>query len=172
MATHCKHGHAWTTENTYHSPKGNKACRACNNRRSKVYRSQNLVARTALALQYRMADPKAHSDRNRKWSAENRDLVNAKTRRHRARKADQYGQWAIPERTWLPFLYEVDPKCYYCRVPFHGIYTVEHKIPLSRPELCPLGKKLHEPWNIRLACGRCNSSKRDNTVAEWNGRAA
>lgn len=28
-ATHCRHGHAWTTENTYRHPSGSRVCRAC-----------------------------------------------------------------------------------------------------------------------------------------------
>lgn len=37
LPTECRHGHPYTPENTYVTPAGKRACRACRNRASKAY---------------------------------------------------------------------------------------------------------------------------------------
>ena len=105
--------------------------------------------------------------RSRKWKAENPENGRAHCRRRRARKLDQLGFWPISESQFVTLLFETDPNCYYCRTPLKGAYHLDHKIPLSRPKLCPTGKKLHEPWNIRLACPSCNLKKGTKTAEEF-----
>lgn len=51
--------------------------------------------------------------------------------------------------------------CHYCQkfvLPMHR--TIDHKIPLSR------GGR-HDPSNLTMACGRCNSRKRSLTESEF-----
>lgn len=42
--THCKHGHEYTPENTYLSPKGWRACRTCRRARRRHHYEQQLMA--------------------------------------------------------------------------------------------------------------------------------
>lgn len=44
-ATHCKHGHEFTTENTYIRPNGNRDCRQCVRERALRYWRQKGAAR-------------------------------------------------------------------------------------------------------------------------------
>lgn len=103
----------------------------------------------------------------RKWRTENPEKVRASYRRRRSRKLDQLGFWPLSESQFVTLLFETDPNCYYCRTPLKGVYHLDHKIPLSRPELCPPGKKLHEPWNCRLSCVSCNLKKSNKTAEEF-----
>lgn len=45
--THCRHGHEWTEENTYVSPKGLKACRACHRDKSREWHRARTAERRA-----------------------------------------------------------------------------------------------------------------------------
>jgi hypothetical protein len=47
--THCRHGHEWTEENTYVSPKGLKACRACHRDKSREWHRTRTAERRAPA---------------------------------------------------------------------------------------------------------------------------
>lgn len=38
--THCKRGHEFTSENTYHHPTGHRFCRACGRERSRAYKQR------------------------------------------------------------------------------------------------------------------------------------
>jgi hypothetical protein len=38
-ATHCKHGHTYSTENTYINPKGARVCKTCRLNDKKKYRA-------------------------------------------------------------------------------------------------------------------------------------
>ncbi len=38
LKTHCKHGHPFSAENTYHAPNGQRQCRECLRRASREYR--------------------------------------------------------------------------------------------------------------------------------------
>ena len=42
--THCKHGHAYTAQNTYITPSGSRDCRTCIRRRVAEYRARRKVA--------------------------------------------------------------------------------------------------------------------------------
>lgn len=42
--THCKHGHAFTLENTYVGPNGSRICRTCQDRRRREYQERGAVA--------------------------------------------------------------------------------------------------------------------------------
>jgi len=57
-------------------------------------------------------------------------------------------------------------RCFYCGSP--AKLTVDHKIPVSRPELLPT----NGPENVVLACGPCNASKKDLTTDEFLARRA
>jgi 5-methylcytosine-specific restriction endonuclease McrA len=89
-------------------------------------------------------------------------------RRRRARKLSQLGDWILPESEFIALLFETYPYCYYCEEPLISGFHVDHKIPLSRPELLQAGRKgLHEPWNLRLSCPGCNMSKGNRTAEEF-----
>lgn len=50
-AIHCKHGHPWTEENTYITPKGKKTCRTCKKQRNKEHmqRLRNVLRKAGLS---------------------------------------------------------------------------------------------------------------------------
>lgn len=189
--------HAWTDENTKLYPDGRLRCSLCvlekarawnhansskrlesnrrwaaaNRERSRAHTrkwdSANKERHLARNRKWRALHPEKDRARSRSWNSAHPEDRRARNRRRIARKLSQLGFWPIPEREWISFLYEVDPHCYYCRSPLLGVYQVEHRIPLARPELCPLGRKLHEPWNVRLSCPSCNRKKRDKTPEEF-----
>lgn len=86
----------------------------------------------------------------------------------KAEEALRRADWThrLPEREWLPLCRTVlsrdGSSCRYCgnnAGPFH----IDHVVPVSRGGLNDLD-------NLVVACGPCNSSKRDRPLSEWKGR--
>ena len=177
----CKRGHLGS-EFGFIRPDGRRGCRECRRVTQRARRAKNpektrgyansLYARNpekfrTQTQKYYDKNPEKRKDSSHTWRGQNPEKVKAHKRRRKARKLDQLGFWPIPEPLFLGLLYEIDPHCYYCRTSLKGVYHAEHKIPLSRPEMCPAGKKLHEPWNLRLSCPSCNFRKHNKTAEEF-----
>lgn len=142
-------------------------CKKCKSIANTVYRIR-CPEETRLSKQkYRDNNRETLREKGREYQKANKPQACVNQNRRRARLLDEFGTWVIPESDFISLLWETDPNCYYCRIPLKGAYHLEHKIPLSRPEECPEGKKLHEPWNLRLACPPCNWSKNDKTALEY-----
>ena len=87
--------------------------------------------------------------RNRQWSKDNQDVVQAKNARHRAAKLK-----AMP--TWLTTEQHQMIRAFYQLAQATGL-TVDHIVPLQGKTVCGL----HVPWNLQLLPRRENCSKRN-----------
>ncbi len=109
---------------------------------------------------YYMNNQEECRKRNEKWNKENTDKCKTYSRRRRACKLQQMGEWPIPEATFIAELLETHPFCYYCQEPLGDGYHIEHMIPLSRGGL-------HDYRNVVLSCPPCNMRKGTKTAKEF-----
>lgn len=100
-------------------------------------------------------------ERTRRWFQDNPERARALAHTKRARKRAVPGSHTAEDV--LRIYRRQRGLCFYCRVPLHGTYHVDHKIPLSRTELNPT----NGPENICCACPKCNMQKRDMTAGEF-----
>lgn len=100
-------------------------------------------------------------ERTRRWFKDNPERSRAQGHTKRARKRAVPGSHTAEDV--LRIYRRQKGLCFYCRVPLHGTYHVDHKIPLSRTELNPT----NDPKNICCACPKCNVQKRDMTAKEF-----
>jgi hypothetical protein len=99
--------------------------------------------------QWRLENPKAQRAQSRRWKALNRGALGWSTAKQDQARFDFYGGL-----------------CAYCgRDLAHGFHW-DHVIPLIRGGT-------NWPANLRPACPKCNASKRDKPLSEWQtgGRA-
>lgn len=124
---------------------------------------------------------KRHPEKNKMWSALYRKMHPEKEARrcalyqkkhpekkqiHNAkRRALTFTNTLISElltsTEWLAILADADGHCTYCSK--EARLTLDHVIPLSK------GGK-HSKDNVVPACLRCNSSKGNKTLEEWNAK--
>ena len=81
--THCKHGHEFTTGNTYISPLGARMCRECGSRKTKEWRDSHPGYAAAVTRKYRNAHAEDIKAMRRLRYAENAE-------RERERSSDYY----------------------------------------------------------------------------------
>src|SRR5574338_289610 len=165
--TPCREGHEFTPENTYITPNGRRECRTCRRASYRRRYATNSERKLETNQRWRRANLSKTREAERRWRKTNTFRVRTNKWRYKVSKRGQRGVFAIPEHEFIALLFETYPNCYYCDSPLTEGFHVEHKIPLSRPDLCPPGKKLHEPWNIRWACAGCNTKKGNKTAREF-----
>lgn len=84
-----------------------------------------------------------------------------KALRYLARKAKADGDFSKED---IEKIYaSQDGRCAYCGTELNGKFHIDHIHPLSRGGS-------NWPNNLACACAKCNTSKRDKTVAEWRSR--
>lgn len=99
------------------------------------------------------ARKEAHAEKREAWRQKNRERARWHVRMRRARVRGAVG-WATPEQIAARIAY-YGHRCYLCG----GAYeSIDHVIPVSRGGS-------NWPANMRPACGRCNSRKRDRRLA-------
>ncbi len=94
-------------------------------------------------------NPERIRARNRQWSKNNQDVVQAKNARHRAAKLKAMPLWLTSEQHQLI-------RDFYRLARATGL-TVDHIVPLQGKTVCGL----HVPWNLQLLPRRENCSKRN-----------
>lgn len=104
---------------------------------------------------------------HRQWQLKHIVENRAKARRYYARKRGAEGKHTAADVV-LQIKAQTDKRgvlhCWWCGKPINGNdYQVDHAIPLNRGGS-------DNPSNIVVSHGRCNSSKRDQTPAEYLGR--
>lgn len=97
---------------------------------------------------------------SKKWKQKNPEAVLAMNHTRRARLRNVPGTFSAADIAAMQ--QSQGGLCYYCAEPLSR-YEVDHKIPISRPELSPT----NSPENLCLACPTCNSQKRNKTEAEF-----
>ena len=176
MQTHCPHGHELSGDNLYVVPKtGKRHCRTCKRDSKRKHSEENPDYNRQwnkdnpdYNRQWNKANPEKKRQSDLNWQQANPEKVRAKSQRRRALKLDQMGRWPIPEHEFIAELFEIYPFCYYCQEPLDDGFHVEHKIPLSRPEMKPdRFEGLHDFRNVRLACADCNLRKHNKTAEEF-----
>lgn len=87
---------------------------------------------------------------SRKWKKANLDKHNLHCQKYRVKKRQGDAQGCSD---WADLMVNplVGKPCFYCG-DFESGYHIDHHIPISRGGP-------HEPWNLRVACPRCNMSK-------------
>lgn len=107
------------------------------------------------------------------WYEANRDYVREYHRQYRKakpefRKAQSERRRSLKKQALgthtaadIITLYEQsEDRCMYCGIRLFGEYHLDHIHPLSRGGT-------NWPENLAIACVRCNTSKNDRTLAEW-----
>jgi 5-methylcytosine-specific restriction endonuclease McrA len=99
----------------------------------------------------------------KQWSKENRDYLKAYNSwwRHRREAWLQNNGNNTLTKSEIKELFKQYPFCVYCGE--DEDLTLDHIVPVSRGGQNCIG-------NITIACHRCNSSKNDKLLSEWNGR--
>ena len=121
--------------------------------RNKKYYEKNRDKEALRKQLQRRSDPESFRERNKRYAANNRAILNAKAARRRAIKASATTYVVSKKEIW--HLY--NSKCVYCQNPST---TMDHVMPLNRGGNHGIG-------NLAPCCGPCNFSKRDRTVMEW-----
>lgn len=122
---------------------------------------ERLAAKRAEGTRRLLRCPDAVRAACAKWSKAHAELNRARTARRRALQAGLPGCFTPADV--LHLYEEQDGRCFYCGTDLGGVYQVDHKIPISRPELSPT----NWPENLCCACCKCNASKRNLTAAEF-----
>lgn len=126
---------------------------------------QNTEARRATVRLYRRDNPEkvklAVDAAKRKKPELYKAIGSAKASRRRANLWVLLGSHTAEDI--LRIYEEQGGRCYYCGEDLEGRYNVDHKIPLSRPELSPT----NDPDNLCCACASCNGHKHDMTAQEY-----
>ena len=141
------------------------------------WNKENQEKARAADAKYRLANPEKHKVCDSRWHWENLEkarAADAKFRRaNREKRAVSYNKWRTLKYTntpigemlmsteWLAILAEAAGHCHYCDK--EAKLTLDHVIPLSK------GGK-HSADNVVAACGHCNSSKGNKTLAEWQAK--
>lgn len=121
------------------------------------YREKNRATYAARKTDYAVSQ--------RAWVDANRERVRAyKSKYKHKRRALEAsnGIFSVSERDLRRALLRADNACTYCRRNFSDDIRVtwDHVVPVTRGGTFSVG-------NLVPACGPCNSSKMDRTVAEW-----
>lgn len=106
------------------------------------------------------ADPEKFKQRNRDWSKANPDQVRAKNHRRRTRIAGNGGYFTAKDVANMRYIQ--GGKCAYCGRLGQRLH-IEHIIPVVRG-----GPS--DPFNLCLACRRCNLNKGSKLLSEWTVR--
>jgi 5-methylcytosine-specific restriction endonuclease McrA len=156
----------WAKENPEKvKAKEAKYCKANPEKRKakdlKWARENTIRKKTTDARRY-AAHPEISKELNSKWYKEHPEQARFKCA---TRRAGKYANTPISElltsTEWLAILAEAAGRCAYCGK--EAKLTLDHVIPLSK------GGK-HSASNVVPACLRCNSSKKNYTVEEWNAK--
>lgn len=163
--------HDWINVNIYKSPSGRISCLPCKKLRSKKWREANKEYIKQYAKEtyphikeyvynWQKRNPEKFKAYQKISAKRNKVTKNLQTRKYKAKKLNQLGDWFIKEKEWIDFLrYLQFDLCFYCDT-FISDFHIEHKIPLSRGGL-------HSMENIVLSCPTCNLRKGTKTVEEF-----
>jgi len=122
---------------------------------------ERLAAKRAEGVRRWLRHPDAVRTACAKWSKTHPELNRARAARRRAFLAGLPGSFTPSDI--LRLYEEQGGRCFYCGDDLRGGYQVDHKIPISRPELSPT----NWPENLCCACRRCNARKHNLTAAEF-----
>lgn len=137
-------------------------CKECNLNRNRQWKKDNPQKQYETNKKWRQS----HSDKDKEyglaWARRNRDSVNAKKHRYRARKKNADGSYTLEQ---IQALYEAqNHRCYHCDIDLEVVgKSLDHLIPLSRGGSNNID-------NLGWLCPGCNSSKRDKMPWEWDSR--
>lgn len=111
--------------------------------------------------QYHAKDPEKRRDEQRQWRSTHRAVVLAWKRDRYARRRGAPGTYTLKD---IENMYaSQNGRCFYCAVELRERFDVDHYIPISKGGS-------NWPENLRIACKRCNSSKRDRMPDEFRKR--
>jgi len=132
------------------------ANREKNNARQAIYRAADPEKQKRRHATYRAANPEKQTARVARWRAANPDISREALMRYRTRKQSAYVSPVV-----LSEIYERDKGC--CQICGKPValnkVSLDHIIPLF------LGGT-HEPTNVQISHGRCNSSKGIKLLAQ------
>lgn len=111
---------------------------------------------------YRLANPEAVSQTERKWRQAHRPSVEASCERHRILKRTASGA-GVTTAQWRDVLVESLGLCAYCNE--SKKLSMDHVEPLSTGGA-------HDVSNVVAACKSCNSSKHKSLLVVWLARRA
>jgi 5-methylcytosine-specific restriction endonuclease McrA len=111
-------------------------------------------------LQHARKNPDYYRVQYRKWSRENPDKARVKEHRRRARVAGTGGCFTDKDIAIMNFIQQ--GHCAYCYRLGESLH-IDHIIPIVQG-----GPS--DPWNLCLACPKCNSSKGGRTLEQWANR--
>lgn len=120
----------------------------------KGYREANREKRRMWQMEWKKANP----DYAREHRAANHEKYLAYDHKRRANRATLSGYFTDQDIANMRYIQQ--GHCAYCgRVGLK--LEIEHIIPVTR-----IGSS-NDPWNLCLACRKCNASKNDRTIEEW-----
>ena len=172
--SHCKRGHAFSKENTYTTPEGERVCKTCAKMHGKVWRSKNSLYfvkhRKAHKEQYRLAvriwiskNLEYNRIRSLEWRNNNLsrarengraytkahpEVFKAKNQKRRTAKTQAGGSFTAAE--WTALCKHYHNRCLDCGR--RRKLTADHVVPVSKGGPSNIS-------NIQPLCGPCNSSK-------------
>lgn len=140
-------GRRWNKENPDKKKQYNSTWKI--NNRTKHLASRR--RRYQLQSEQRRAEAKA-------WRAANPEKKRIQWKTRQARKRSAEGNHTPDD---IRNIYKLqDGHCGYCGITLHNEYHVDHIEPISRGGS-------NDSSNLLIACGYCNLSKKDKTIAEW-----
>lgn len=118
----------------------------------------NAEHRAAKMREYRAANPDRIKATKKKTYAKTYDLILARNRKRRAAERNAPGSHAAQDIVDIRKLQR--DRCAICEVPLHGGGQIDHVIPLAKGGS-------DDRSNLQLACGPCNSRKRDKDPIDF-----
>ena len=105
-------------------------------------------------------------ERDRRYRTNHPTIIRAASHRRRARKLSAGGTYSIAD-VRLQIKTQTDKRgrlhCHWCGKTIKDKYHIDHVIPLSRGGS-------NSPGNLVIACPKCNLSKSNKLLSEWNDR--
>lgn len=152
---------AWRADNAERLKESKRVYQSANAERIRLYErayyKANLVKKRLQHQRYRETRGRMTKQAYR---TANPDIHRTNNHRHKARKRAIEGTFSARDIEHIAAMQ--GGHCCYCGQVVE--LTVEHVIPAAREGTS------NDPWNLALACGKCNSSKRDKLVEEWVDR--
>lgn len=112
------------------------------------------------AMEYARKNADRYRENSRIWRKNNADRARALHNTYRTRKAGNGGYFTAKDIANMRYIQQ--GHCCYCGRLGQKL-TLDHILPVTQG-----GPS--DPWNLALACSKCNSSKHDRTPEQWVNR--